>query len=244
VHEADVLDSQFNERLRSRVLLSIEITDFCLVLGAGTRLARMVPGQQCISHVAHGKEQERLFALLSVAQRQPISANKLHGIAAALDDWERGEKALAHIRLAQASLPHIDDIDDAYRLFLAETLLDQGMAPRMLMKALGLDASLLDLIKYDPISHAFRQGMAATAGGTMIEAKGPPFGEMLRYKFFQDRFAYEWTYQASREISASGGRPLEWFFADADAADFARKLFGKTGSLSRIIVIHVPADMP
>jgi len=78
----------------------------------------------------------------------------------------------------------------------------------------------------------------------MIEAKGPPFGKMLRYKFFQDRFTYEWTYQASREISASGGRPLEWFFADANAADFAGKLFRKTGSLSRIIVIHVPADMP
>ncbi len=149
-----------------------------------------------------------------------------------------------HIRLAQASLSHIDDIDDAYRLFLAETLLDQDMAPRMLMKAFGLDASLLDLIKYDPDQPRVPAGSGRESDGTMIEAKGPPFGEMLRYKFFQDRFAYEWTYQASREISASGGRPLEWFFADADAADFARKLFGKTGSLSRIIVIHVPVDMP
>jgi hypothetical protein len=80
--------------------------------------------------------------------------------------------------------------------------------------------------------------------GTMIEAKGPPFGEMLRYKFFQDRFAYEWTYQASREISASGGRALHWFFADARAAAFARDLFDGNEHLKRISVSHVPADMP
>jgi hypothetical protein len=150
VREADVLEIEFNERLRSGLRLCIEITDLSLILGAGTQLARMTRDGQGVSRLASGAEQARLFALLSIVQQQPISANKLHGIAVSLDDWQRGEKSLAHIRLAQASLPYIDDVDDAYRLFLAETLLDQGMTPRALMKALGLDASLLDLIKYDP----------------------------------------------------------------------------------------------
>ncbi len=150
LHEADFLDTQFNERLRSGVRLSIQITDLGLVLGANTRLLRLDSRQQGISRLAGGEEEERLFALLSVVQRQPISAKKMHWISASLDDWQRGEKAVAHIRLAQANLPQLTDIHDAYRLFLAETVLDQGMTPRALMKALGLDASPLDLIKYDP----------------------------------------------------------------------------------------------
>jgi len=80
--------------------------------------------------------------------------------------------------------------------------------------------------------------------GTMIEAKGPGFGRMLDYKFFQRRLTDRWTHQASRQISASGERPLQWFFADARAADFARRLFRNTDNLSRIIVTHVPAEMP
>jgi hypothetical protein len=95
LREADVLDSQFNERLRSRVRLSIEITDFGLVLGAGTRLARVTSDGQGASHLTNKEEQERLFALLSFVQRQPISAHKPLGIAASLDDWECGEKSLA-----------------------------------------------------------------------------------------------------------------------------------------------------
>jgi hypothetical protein len=114
VREADVLDSQFNERLRSRARLSIEITDRGLVLGAGTQLARMTRDKQNVPRLAGGAERERLFALLSVIQQRPLSANKLYSIAASLHDWECGEKSLAHIRLAQASLPHIDEIDDAY----------------------------------------------------------------------------------------------------------------------------------
>jgi hypothetical protein len=495
LRDADILDTEFNERLRSGIRFSSEITDRGLVLGAGTRLARPAFGPRGLSRFVSKEEQERLFALLSVAQRQPISANKLYSIAVSLNEWRHGEKGLAHIRLAQASLPQIDEIDDAYRLFLAETLLDQGMTPHALMRALGLDASALDLIKYDPdqprvpagngrdsgrwgaggggssgaadkpdpyrvaISEArimpppakqpsvvapafvppaatvpatgtaeaeglfvagetdgFLAGLSALAAivgaaivggvifvpwqkdpqsegsipgdpdlrykidnavgtlslyrqsedgskelvasahqgrdgiffeketglpiaravkgsllfeadaladatddrdtktesvpkendprlcpdpgpdvphgaspravayqaqisalnnpqrplppglaisltdpktgevvtyddcresdGTMIEAKGPPFGKMLRYKFFQDRFTYEWTYQASREISASGGRALHWFFADARAAAFARDLFDGNEHLKRILVSHVPADMP
>ncbi|WP_161607299.1 hypothetical protein [Methyloferula stellata] len=47
-------------------------------------------------------------------------------------------------------MPRVVDAADAYRLFLAEELLDQGTSPRALMKALGFDTAALDLIRYDP----------------------------------------------------------------------------------------------
>ncbi len=50
--------------------------------------------------------------------------------------------------MAQAGLPRLTNADDAYRLSLAEELLDRGWTPRDLMKELGLDLALADLIKY------------------------------------------------------------------------------------------------
>ncbi len=164
MREADFLDKQFCGRLQSGVRLSIEITEAGLVLGAATLLARMDRDGHGISRLADEEERERLLALLSVVQRRPFSANKLPWISASLDDWQRGEKAVAHIRLAQAHLPRLIDIHDAYRLFLAETLLDQGMTPRALMKALGLDASPLDLIKYDPDQRRVPAGNGRESG--------------------------------------------------------------------------------
>jgi len=51
--------------------------------------------------------------------------------------------------LAYAGLARIDSAD-AYRLYLAEVLLDRGMPPRALMKELGIDATWLNLNKFDP----------------------------------------------------------------------------------------------
>jgi hypothetical protein len=79
--------------------------------------------------------------------------------------------------------------------------------------------------------------------GTMIEAKGPAYGSMLRAQHFKDKFTDEWADQASRQIAASGGRPLEWYFADREAAVFARELFDSKKNLQRIQVFHVPAKM-
>lgn len=39
--------------------------------------------------------------------------------------------------------------------------------------------------------------------------------------------ATDWAYQATRQWEASGGRPLEWDFADKEAADYARQLFSE-----------------
>lgn len=78
--------------------------------------------------------------------------------------------------------------------------------------------------------------------GTMIEAKGPGYAKLLRYKYFYEKvLPARWTNQATRQILASGGRNLDWFCAESEGANRARELFHDTPSLKRINVLHVPA---
>ena len=63
--------------------------------------------------------------------------------------------------------------------------------------------------------------------GKMVEAKGPGYGTMLaknNAKLTAGLDAYLLK-QAARQISASQGRPLEWDFAEQNAAEHARTLF-------------------
>ncbi len=46
--------------------------------------------------------------------------------------------------------------------------------------------------------------------------------------------------QATRQVAASGGRPIVWIFAEEDAARFARKLFNETPGLEGITVVYIP----
>ena len=59
----------------------------------------------------------------------------------ACEVWNADEKALAHIHLAHANLPHCDE-DRALRLFVADALLEV-ITPSTLMKAQGFDPALL-----------------------------------------------------------------------------------------------------
>ena len=77
--------------------------------------------------------------------------------------------------------------------------------------------------------------------GTMIEAKGPGFGNLLRSESMQEKIGKRFTGQAERQIAASGGRDIDWYFADEKAADFARELFMESKKLERINVRFVPA---
>ena len=61
----------------------------------------------------------------------------------------------------------------------------------------------------------------------MVEAKGPGYGDMLRRnntKLTAGLDAYLLR-QATRQISAAGGRTLEWDFADDNANSHAKALF-------------------
>ena len=92
---------------------------------------------------------ERLLALLSVAYRHPVGASVFAHLDAALGHWCRGDKALANLRLAYAGLPALDDADTAHRLRLADWLLDAGLTPRSLLKALDLGTDVLER-RYNP----------------------------------------------------------------------------------------------
>jgi len=77
--------------------------------------------------------------------------------------------------------------------------------------------------------------------GEMVEAKGPGYGAMFsknNAKLTAGIDAYLLK-QAFRQISASEGRPLEWDFADENAADRARVLFD-THYPGKINVRYIP----
>ncbi len=111
-----------------------------LTLGRGTVLARVEigAGPACL-------DGDRLVALLLVAHGCAVAPSVVKHARRAAEYWRRGDEALAHTELAFARLPRLGVEDDAFRLFLAETLLDARMAPHDLARALGVT-----LAKYDP----------------------------------------------------------------------------------------------
>jgi hypothetical protein len=61
--------------------------------------------------------------------------------------------------------------------------------------------------------------------GTMDEFKGPGYTRQLRYQSNRDSITYRWLDQATRQVEASGGRPVKWYFAEREALEFAQGLF-------------------
>jgi hypothetical protein len=79
----------------------------------------------------------------------------------------------------------------------------------------------------------------------MIEAKGPGYAEALQRPFMEARLSEDWVKQATRQLGASEGRTLEWYFAEEKAADKAREIFNGNSKLrGRILIFTVPAEAP
>jgi len=79
--------------------------------------------------------------------------------------------------------------------------------------------------------------------GMMADAKGPRYDVLLTYDQPMQSIVMEWWAEAGRQIAASDGRPVRWYFADLDAALFARKLFDyddEDGGRARIQVVFLP----
>lgn len=74
------------------------------------------------------------------------------------------------------------------------------------------------LVYYDDCQHST---------GTMVEAKGPGYANLLLYEWGADLIAREWLKESGRQLDASQGRPLRWYFAEKEAAAFADELFSK-----------------
>lgn len=133
-----------------------------VTLGSDTRLIRF---DARTGRLAIAADSARCLALLAIvapgARLDP--ATILH-LEAAAGYWERGEKALANLRLAFAGLPRLRDAADAARLRAAEYLLDHGLTPRELLRELDIDASPLDLRKYDPNQPRVPAGQGKDSG--------------------------------------------------------------------------------
>jgi hypothetical protein len=90
------------------------------------------------------------------------------------------------------------------------------------------------LVYYDDCRHTT---------GMMAEAKGPRYAVLLTYDQPMGSIVREWWEEARRQIAASDGRPVRWYFAELDAALFARALFDsddKDGGRARIEVVFLP----
>ncbi len=131
-----------------RVRPRMEITGEGLMLGAGTILAKTTRAERGAPRLALD-DKARAMALLVTAYERPIAPYVLEKIGRAAELWNEGEKALAHIHLAHAGLPPCTD-EQALRLFVADELLNSGVAPAELMKAQGFDLSPMALLKFNP----------------------------------------------------------------------------------------------
>ena len=104
---------------------------------------------------------ERIAVLLSATYGRQVPPQALRSVTRAVRRWREGDGALAHIELAFARLPRLESENDAFRLFLAAELLDEGHAPQWLARELGFDA---DLLKYDPDQPRVPAGSGRASG--------------------------------------------------------------------------------
>jgi hypothetical protein len=73
----------------------------------------------------------------------------------------------------------------------------------------------------------------------MIEAKGH-YEEARNDDFISDCIDQQWVRQATRQIDASGGRDIEWYFHEQAAADAAQDLFKDDDKLKHIKIFVKP----
>jgi len=75
--------------------------------------------------------------------------------------------------------------------------------------------------------------------GAMIEAKGH-YARVRGSAFLRDEINDDWIDQATRQVKASGGRQIEWYFHEQAAADQAREAFDEFKELQNIKIIVAP----
>ena len=170
---------------------SATFTETGLLLGADTVLVAFdtALGKTDAGPGLAPSAHDRLVGLLAVAGRGHIGEATLLQIGQAIDDWRKGEKALAAIRLAFAKLPRVHDADDAYRLFLADKALDAGLRPHELLEELGYATALRPLLKYpgQPRNPAGRPTGGQYANGR----SGDPASASIVPAFLDTRHKYE-----------------------------------------------------
>jgi len=156
------------ERERDRPIHPVmRFTEDRLELGSGTILAR-IAGNGRMGRVLQIDGQEtRILALLAAAYGRPVSPQILGNIRRAGREWAKGEACLAQIHLALTGLPKLQaPEDDAYRLFMADGLMEGGTPPRDILRALDLDPTPLDVFEkqYNPAEARIPAGYGVISG--------------------------------------------------------------------------------
>jgi hypothetical protein len=124
---------------RCRNYRQTTVTEYGLVLGAGTLLAKMGDDGLRVDG-----EEERIPTLLAIAYRGDVPSAALRALRRVSKHWQGGDKCLAAIHPAQSGLGKLD-AEGAYRLSLAAELIDAGVAPW----ELGLSQVQFDVSKYE-----------------------------------------------------------------------------------------------
>jgi hypothetical protein len=87
-------------------------------------------------------------------------------------------------------------------------------------------------VYYDDCEHAT---------GTMVEAKGPGYANLLQNMWTAASVIDEWVGESGRQLDASHGRPIRWYFAEPEAAAFAASLFHAAGQgRDKIEIVVLP----
>jgi hypothetical protein len=87
-------------------------------------------------------------------------------------------------------------------------------------------------VSYDDCQHA-------TA--VLFEFKGESYAKLLESPITRRSVEDRFLEQSASQISASGGRPVVWIFAEKEAAEAAHKLFEDTNEGRQYItIVHVP----
>jgi hypothetical protein len=145
MNEIERLQKQWRDSARFRGLhASMSLEKEGLVLGAGTILAKR--GDDCVLELAG--EETRILTLLAVAYGQPIKPSALDTIRHASKHARAGDECMAAMHVALAQLPKLaDPADAARRLFIADGLIEAGVQPRDIWRALEFDTAALDEIE-------------------------------------------------------------------------------------------------
>ena len=125
------------------IVPEMTFADGFLVLGAGTRLAK----------VGAPLNDLRLAARLAATHRRPIEASPLRYIQRALAAEHNGDGPLAFMHIALSRLGKLaDPREDARWLFMIDALLEAGGDPLTIVRELGTDPAAcgLSLEKYSP----------------------------------------------------------------------------------------------
>src|SRR5208282_375557 len=142
MEEIERLQNQWRDNARFRgIHAGLSLEKDGLALGAKTILAK----RDSAGALAIDGEEAKLLTLLAVAYGRPVDLSVLRNIRVASKHARAGNECMAAMHIALAGLPKLPDPpDDARRLFIADGLIAEGVAPRDIWTALEFDSAPLD----------------------------------------------------------------------------------------------------